>query len=176
MLIALVRPSTITPEQLRWNSAALLIYKVSQASEDPTNDANSMAEFNYVIHIVAESGILFLSVTIALFVVWFTTNDLAIRIITAFVRLPLVFPSQELINNKFIERTNDRNNIQHHVNPCLCKPRSTLLDTSLHRTSTAFLYSFTVRRLFTPYQASLHERSYHCRFRLQLEQWQHSWC
>lgn len=66
----------------------MLIYKIYKASKG-AGDETSTTEFKFVIRVLAESGVLYLSVTIAHFVVWFTTNDVAITIVTAFVRPPI---------------------------------------------------------------------------------------
>ncbi|KAF9446494.1 hypothetical protein P691DRAFT_644857, partial [Macrolepiota fuliginosa MF-IS2] len=73
----------------------MLIYKIYQASKDSGNAA-STTEFRFVIRVLAESGVLYMSVTIAHFVVWFTTNDILITIVTAF-NLPLIGMAFNLI-------------------------------------------------------------------------------
>lgn len=65
----------------------ILIHKIYRATKDAGNETTT-SEYRFVIRVLAESGILYLSVTVAHFVLWFMPDAVAVNILTAFVRSP----------------------------------------------------------------------------------------
>lgn len=66
--------------------ADMLIRRIYQVATK-CDTATSTRQFRFIIRILAESGLLYLSITTAHFVAWFTTNDVAVQVLSMIVSL-----------------------------------------------------------------------------------------
>ncbi|TFK33659.1 hypothetical protein BDQ12DRAFT_670086 [Crucibulum laeve] len=89
-------------------TTSMIVYRIWTAAHKNTG-TDSLREFKSIIRVVIESGVLYLAIIIAHFVVWFTPNAFAIVMVSN-INLPIIGTAFNLILIRTSKRRADRLN------------------------------------------------------------------
>ncbi|TFK38789.1 hypothetical protein BDQ12DRAFT_735423 [Crucibulum laeve] len=87
-------------------TTSMIVYRIWTAAWHENAEKDSLQEFKSIIHIIIESGALYLVITIAHFVVWFTPHPFAIVMMDG-INLPIIGIAFNLILIRTSERKVD---------------------------------------------------------------------